>query len=243
MKYVALISASKGTAQFPDKLLAKLKGKPIIQHTYESVNASGLFEDIIVVTNHDAIEELIKGIGGDVIKTNKDFDNSLERLAEASLLNDGEIFVCIPGDHLRLNKPSVEKLMQLFEGNFGKDIKVASIVQKVQDANRIADISTVKVALSLRMYGLYLSRAVIPLIKNHETGFSHFEHVNIIASRKEQLMNILQQPASPLERAEQIECLRFIENGVPVKMVMASYPTINIGSMADIPAAEAFIGN
>lgn len=243
MKYVALISAPNGNLQFPDKLLATVKGKPIIQYTFESVKDSGLFDEVIVVTNSDGVETLIKSIGGDVTRTAKSFDNSLERLAEVSMLNDGELFVCIPGDHLRLNKASIEKLLQLFEGNFGKDIKVASIVNKVQDAHRIADINTVKVALSLRMYALYFSRAVVPLVKNHEPGFSHFEHVNIIASRKEPLMNLLQQPTAPLERTEQIECLRFIENGVPIKMIIEQYPTIHINNTADVTAAEAFVSH
>lgn len=242
MGYTALISAPIGGSDFPNKLLSPVKGKSLLQHTYESVKSTDLFDNIIVVTNDNSIHDLVAGFGGNVHLTTKTYDNIFERMAEAVLLSDSDIFVCIPGTHLTLQKEATEKLLQLFEGNFGKDIKVASIVKKIQDPERLNNIDTVKVALSLRMYGLYFSRAAIPAVKK-ETGFSHYEHVNVLAARKDAMLNLLQQPTSPLERAEQIDCLRFVENGVPIKLIIEKYPTVDIRTTADIAAAEAFLSN
>ncbi len=243
MKVVALISAPQGSEAFPDKLLASVNGKSVIQNTYGSVKSSGLFSDIVVVTDSEEVEAQIKAEDGNVSRTRKLFDNCIERLAEMSLLSDGDIFVCIPGDHLKLHRSAIEKLLQVFDGSFGKDIRVASIVQKIHDSSRIADPNTVKVALSLRLYGLYFSHGAIPFMKNTQLGFSHYEHINIVACRKDALLNFIQQPASPLERAEQIDCLRFVENGVPVKMVIEQYPSFNIHTAADMPAAAAFVND
>jgi hypothetical protein len=243
MSYTALISAPKGSADFPDKLLSVINGKALLQHTYESVQSSGIFDNIIVVTNDSDIQNLVIGFGGKVHMTTSAFHNTFESMAEATLLTDSDTFVCIPGAHLSLCKEAGEKLLQLFEGNFGKDIKVASIVKKIQDPERLNSLDVVKVALSLRMYGLYFSRAVIPAMKKQEPGFAHYEHINIVAVRKEVMLNLLQQPTSPLERAEQIDCLRFIENGVPIKMIIEKYPMVDIRTNDDIVAAETFLQN
>ncbi len=243
MRIVALISASQGTASFPDKLLAVANDKTIIQHTYQSVVDAGLFTDVIVVTNSDLIEEQVKALGGNAVKTVKQFDNHIESLAEAAILIDADIFVCIPGDHIKLYKPAVEKMLQYFDGVYGKDIKAASIVRKIQDESRITDANTVKVALNLRMYSLYFSRCAIPYVKKSEIGFAHYEHVNILACRKEVLLNTTQQPSSPLERAEGIDCLRLIENGVQIKMTISPYPLIDIHTEADMAGVATFINN
>lgn len=242
MRIAALISAPEGGVDFPDKLLTVVNGKAVIEHTVASVQATGLFTETVVVTNNDDIEAHLAG-KVNVVKTNKPFDNYIERLAEVAALTDVDLFVCIPGDHLRLHNATIEKLVQLFEGTTGKDIQVASIVKKIQqDTEQIkADNNTVKVVLGLRMHALYFSRYPIPYMQHNEVGFACYEHINIIACKKEAMLHFIQLPPSPLERAEQIHALRFVENGVQIKMIIAQYPYIKIKTAADIPAAEAFL--
>jgi len=243
MKVTALISAPSGSADFPDKLLLEVNGKSVIANTVDSVSQSGLFADAIVVTNDEAVEANLSDAGVKVVKVNKTFDNYIERLAEATLLADADLFVCIPGDHLSLNRNAVERLLQLFEGATGKDVQVASIVQKIQDSALKDDKNIVKVALGLRLHALYMSRYPIPYMQHEEAGFACYEHINVIACRKDAMLRFLQWPASPLERAEQIHALRFVENGVQIKMHIAQYPYFKIRSAADAQAAAAFINN
>lgn len=243
MKVTALISAPAGSTDFPDKLLLEVNGKSVIANTVDSVVQSGLFADAIVVTNDAAVETNLSDSGVHVVKVNKAFDNYIERLAEATLLADADLFVCISGDHLSLNRNAVERLLQLFEGATGKDVQVASIVQKIQDGTLKDDKNTVKVALGLRLHALYMSRYPIPYMQHDEAGFACYEHINIIACRKDAMLRFIQWPASPLERAEQIHALRFVENGVQIKMHIAQYPYFKIRSAADAQAAATFINN
>jgi 3-deoxy-manno-octulosonate cytidylyltransferase (CMP-KDO synthetase) len=242
MRIAALISAPKGGADFPDKLLSIVNGKSVIEHTIASADATGIFTDIVVVTNDDDIEAKL-GEAVKVVKTKKSFENYIERLAEVSVLTDADMFVCIPADHLRVHTATLEKLLQLFEGAAGKDVQVASVVQKIQkDAEQVkADKNTVKVVLGLRMHALYFSRYAIPYMQHDEAGFACYEHINIMACKKDAMFNFIQWPPSPLERAEQIHALRFVENGVQIKMLIAQYPYIKMKTAADLPAAEAFL--
>lgn len=243
MKVAALISAPAGNTDFSGKLLLEVNGKSVIANTVDSVKQSGLFADVIVVTNDAAVETNLSDVGVQVVKVNKAFDNYIERLAEASLVADADMFVCIPGDHLLLNKLAVERLLQLFEGVTGKDVQVASIVQKIQNDTLKEDRNTVKVVLGLRMHALYMSRYPIPYMQHDEAGFACYEHINIVACRKDAMLRFLQWPPSPLERAEQIHALRFVENGVQIKMHIAQYPYFKIRSEADVAGATAFINN
>ena len=152
MKVAALISAPVGSPDFAGKLLLEVNGKSVIANTVDSVKQSGLFADVLVVTNDAAVETNLSDARVQVIKVNKSFDNYIERLAEASLMADADMFVCIPGDHLLLNNLAVERLLQLFEGAIGKDVQVASIVQKIQNDTLKEDRHTVKVSLGLLIH-------------------------------------------------------------------------------------------
>lgn len=244
MRIAAIVSAPQSGADFPDKLLLQINGKSVINHTIDSAKEVGLFTELIIATNDDRIETHFAGSDEvKVVKTEKSFENYIERSAEVAVTIDADLFVCIPGDHILLHKNPVEKLLQLFEGAHGKDIQVASIVQKIQqDADVVKeDRNTVKVVLGLRMNALYFSRYPIPYMQHDETGFACYEHINIIACKKDALFNFLQWPSSPLERAEQIHALRFVENGVQIKMMIAQYPYIKMRSAADIDSVVTFL--
>lgn len=241
MKAVALIPARYDSVRFPGKLLKTINGKTVIARTYMSALATGLFDEVVIVTDSDKIREEIEALGGKVVMSEGKHETGTDRIAEAVAQLDGDVFVNVQGDEPFVQKEPLKKLLDVFEGAVGAKIQVASLVQKIKDPAHIIDPNFVKVVLDMRMFAMYFSRSPIPFIRDEQHGFSHYHHIGVYAFRKMPLMEFAQWPQSPMERAEKIECLRFLENSVPMKMVITSYMGVQIDVPEDIERAEAYI--
>jgi 3-deoxy-manno-octulosonate cytidylyltransferase (CMP-KDO synthetase) len=241
MKSVALIPARLGATRFPEKLLANIKGKTVIWRTYESAKNTGLFDDVIVVADSERIIEEITKHGGKAIMSKGVFETGTDRIAEAAIGIEADIIVNVQGDEPFVQREPLEKLLRVFDGELGKNIQVASMVQKLKDPVLVADPNYVKVALDLRQNALFFSRSVIPYHRNTAFQISYYEHIGVYAFRKKALRNFTEWPMAPLETAEKIECLRFIENGVPIRMIITQYMGVEIDMPEDIQRAEAYM--
>ncbi len=241
MRSIALIPARLNASRFPQKLLAQIKGKTVIRRTYESTVNTGLFDEVIVVTDSDEIEQEITKYGGRVVRSTREYESGTDRIAEAVKDIEADVFVNVQGDEPFVQRGPLEKLLQVFDGKVGENIHVASLVQKLQDPDSINDPNYVKVVLDLREFAMYFSRCPIPYRRDKDWNISHYEHIGVYAFRKQALMKFTQLPMSTLERAEKIECLRFLENGIAIKMVIAQYMGVEIDMPEDIAKAEAYL--
>lgn len=241
MRAIALIPARLGATRFPEKLLADIKGKTVIRRTYESTVRTGLFSDVIVVTDSDKIKEEIEQHGGKAMKSKGNYDSGTDRIAEIAEELDADIFVNVQGDEPFVQKEPLAKLLQVFDVLPGDHVHVASIVQKITEPAYIQDPNYVKVVLDMRQNALFFSRSPIPCLRDKDFNIFYYEHIGVYAFTKQALFDFTQWPLSPLERAEKIECLRFLEHGVPIKMVITPYMGIEIDMPEDIAKAEAFM--
>jgi 3-deoxy-D-manno-octulosonate cytidylyltransferase len=241
MRSVALIPARLNASRFPEKLLKPIKGKSVISRTYESALNTGLFEEVVVVSDSDRIIEEIKSHGGKAVKSKGQYESGTDRIGEIATDMDADVFVNVQGDEPFVQKGPLQKLLQVFEGEPGKNIQVASLVQKLKDPELIADPNYVKVVLDMRMNAMYFSRSMVPYWRNKDFPINYYEHIGVYAFRKKALMNFMEWPMTPLETAEKIECLRFLENGVPIKMVLTQYMGVEIDVPEDITRAEAYM--
>lgn len=240
MKAVALIPARLGATRFPAKLLAPLKGKSVILRTYESAKATGLFSDVVVVTDSDLIWEEIIQAGGKAVKSKREYESGTDRIAEVAADMDADVFVNVQGDEPFVQQEPIAQLLQVFKAGDGKDVQVASLVQELHEEQFISDPNYVKVALDLKQNAIFFSRSVIPYPRNKAKA-TYYEHIGVYAFRKQALMDFTCWPMTPLEEAEKIECLRFLEHGVPMRMVVTNYMGIEIDTPEDIVRAEAFM--
>ncbi|RYD56484.1 MAG: 3-deoxy-manno-octulosonate cytidylyltransferase [Sphingobacteriales bacterium] len=241
MRAIAMIPARLGATRFPEKLLANIKGKTVIRRTLESTLNTGLFDEVIVVTDSEQIKQEVEQYGGQAVMSKGQYESGTDRIAEIAEDIDADIFVNVQGDEPFVQKAPLEKLLKVFADETGKNIQVASIVQKLKDEELAHDPNFVKVALDLRQNAMYFSRSAIPYLRNRDLGITYYEHIGVYAFRKQALLNFTKWPQSPLEMAEKIECLRFLENGVPIKMVISSYMGVEIDMPEDIQRAEAFM--
>lgn len=238
MKVIALIPARLGATRFPSKLLAPIKGKSVIHRTYESAVNTGLFDEVIVVTDSDEImDEIIKN-GGQAVKSKGNYESGTDRIAEIAEHMEADVFVNVQGDEPFVQKQPLEQLLNLFTGSDGDNVHVASLVQRLTNPALIQDHNYVKVALALNNDALFFSRSVLPYPRNKEIDIPYYEHIGVYAFRKQALMSFTNWPMTPLEAAEKVECLRFLEHGIPMRMAITQYMGVEIDTPEDIIRAE-----
>lgn len=215
-----------------------LGGKSVIRHTYENTVATGLFDEVIVVTDSDIIYTEITAAGGKAVMSQHEHESGSDRIAEAAAEMDVDIIVNVQGDTPFVKKEPLEKLLKQFDD---PAVQVASMMQVLTDRNDIMDPNFVKVAVDKNMNSLFFSRAVIPYPRDKEFPTTYYEHIGVYAFRKQALMNFTQWPMTPLESAEKVECLRYLENGIPLRMIVVDYMGVEIDTPEDLEKASRLL--
>jgi 3-deoxy-manno-octulosonate cytidylyltransferase (CMP-KDO synthetase) len=241
MKKVALIPARYAATRFPAKLMQMLGNKTVIRHTYDNTTATNLFDEVIVATDSSIIYNEIVSNGGKAVMSKKQHESGSDRIAEAVADIDVDIVVNVQGDEPFVQKEPLEKLLNVFEGEVGKSVQVASLMQVLKGQKFIEDANYVKVVVDRNMNAIFFSRSVIPFPRNTEAAITYYEHIGVYAFRKEALLNFTNWPITPLENAEKIECLRYLEYGIPIKMVVTEYMGVEIDTPEDLKRAAGLL--
>lgn len=239
-----MIPARYAASRFPGKLMQKLGGKTVIRQTYERTVATKLFDDVIVATDSPVIlDEIIKN-GGKAILTVNPHESGTDRISEACEkldIDDHDLIVNVQGDEPFVHIEPLKLILDLFEGPEGKDVRVASLIQVLENEKQISDPNFVKVVVDKNNNALLFSRSVIPYPRNKSLPIVYYEHIGVYGFRKEALMQFSSLKMTPLEAAEKIECLRFLENGIPIKMAVTSYMGVEIDTPEDLANAERIL--
>lgn len=236
-----MIPARYAASRFPAKLMQVLGNKSIIRHTYDNTFATALFNEVIVVTDSEIIYNEIVQHGGKAIMSIQQHESGSDRIAEAVADMDADIVVNVQGDEPFVKREPLEKLLQVFEGEEGKKIQVASLMQVLKDTALINDPNYVKVAVDKNMNALMFSRNAIPYHRDKQITPVYYEHIGVYAFRKQALLNFTNWPMTPLEIAEKIECLRYLENGMTLKMVVTKYMGVEIDTPEDLVRAAKLL--
>ena len=233
-----MIPARYAATRFPAKLMQQLGNKSVIRHTYDNTMATGLFNDVVVVTDSDIIFKEITSHGGKAVMSKKNHESGSDRIAEAAADMDVDIIVNVQGDEPFVQKDPLEKLLAVFAD---EKVQVASLMQELKDAASIEDPNYVKVAVDRNMNSLFFSRSVIPYPRDKNIAIPYYEHIGVYAFRKHALIHFTNWPMTPLEAAEKIECLRYLEFGVPLKMVLTQYMGVEIDTPEDLIKAAKLL--
>ena len=236
-----MIPARYAATRFPAKLMQMLGTKTVIRHTYDNTLATGLFDEVMVVTDSDVIYQEIIQHGGNAKMSLKAHESGSDRIAEAVMDIETDIVVNVQGDEPFVKKEPLKKLLQVFNETSGQHIQVASLMQLIHDEENIADPNYVKVAVDINMNALMFSRSVIPYHRDKNIKPSYYEHIGVYAFRKQALISFTNWLPTPLEAAEKIECLRYLEHGIPLKMVIADYMGIEIDTPSDLEKAALLL--
>jgi 3-deoxy-manno-octulosonate cytidylyltransferase (CMP-KDO synthetase) len=237
-KIGAFIPARYAATRFPAKLMQMLGDKTVIRHTYDNTKATGLFDEVYVVTDSDLIFNEIISNGGKAIMSKKAHESGSDRIAEAIENLDIDIVVNVQGDEPFVKRAPLESVLSCFED---PTVEVASLMQVLSNPASIEDPNYVKVAVDKNWNALFFSRSVIPYPRSTEPAITYYEHVGVYAFKKQALIDFTNWPMSPLEAAEKIECLRYLENGVSIKMAVTNYMGVEIDTPEDLIKAAALL--
>lgn len=237
-KIGAFIPARYAATRFPAKLMQPLGDKTVIRHTYDNTKATGLFDEVYVVTDSEIIFNEIVTNGGKAIMSKRSHESGSDRIAEAIQDLAIDIVVNVQGDEPFVKREPLEQVLACFED---PKVQVASLMQVLTNKESIADPNYVKVAVDKNFNALFFSRSVIPYPRDTTVAINYYEHVGVYAFKKQALLDFTNWPMSPLEAAEKIECLRYLENGVSIKMAVTNYMGVEIDTPEDLIKAATLL--
>lgn len=242
MKIIAMIPARFEASRFPGKLMKDLAGKTVILRTYEATRNADLFDEVYVVTDSEIIFDEIISNGGKAIKSKMEHESGSDRIAEAIENMEVDIVVNVQGDEPFTKKEPLIKLLEVFKEDSKNEIDIASLMLKMEDKAEINNPNNVKVVTDERNFAMYFSRAAIPYPRE-ESQAVYFKHIGIYAFRKEALLKFTKLPMNRLEATEKLENLRFLANGLKVKMVKTDQMAIGIDTPEDLEKANILFKN
>lgn len=237
MKVIALIPARMGATRFPAKLVADLCGKPLIARTYLSTIATGVFDDVMVVTDHEDIAAIIEAEGGKVFISQQEHQSGSDRIAEAVRDMQVDVVVNVQGDEPFQDRQSLQDLVQVFSDD---QVEVASMMSPIADVAQVENPNVVKVVVDKQDFALYFSRSPLPYRRDLEVVVPVYKHIGIYAYRKKTLLKFTQLDKSLLEKVEMLEQLRLLENGIRIKMIESQHQAVAVDTEQDLEQAVAY---
>lgn len=239
MKIISMIPARYSATRFPGKLMQDLEGKTVILRTYEATVATGLFDDVFVVTDSDIIFKEIVANGGKAIMSIKEHECGSDRIAEAvEFMDDVDIVVNVQGDEPFTEVTSLKKLIDVFENDDNNEIDLASLMVNITDKDEIKNPNTVKVITDSNNFALYFSRSPIPFPRDKTVSTKYYKHKGVYAFRRAALLDFYRLPMLELEASEKIECIRYLEYSKKIKMVETDVQGVEIDTPEDLERAK-----
>jgi 3-deoxy-manno-octulosonate cytidylyltransferase (CMP-KDO synthetase) len=220
-------------------MILDLCGLPVILRTYEAVKATGLFDEVIVVTDSKKIATLTEGHGALTILSQKDHETGSDRIAEAAESIQADIIINVQGDEPFIESESLRALIDCFREDHQQLIDLASLMVAITDQTAINNPNVVKVVTDLTGKALYFSRSAIPFHRDPGPGARCYKHKGVYAFRRSALLAFPKLIMGPLERAEKIEAIRYLEHGKRLQMIETSVDAPGIDTRADLEDAIA----
>ena len=239
MKVIALIPARFASTRLPGKLMLDLNGKTVIRRTYEAVKATGLFADTYVVTDNNVIFDEVRSFGGNVVMSGTEFECGTDRIASVlPLVGAADVYINVQGDEPFTQKGPLEQLIGVFEADTRQEVGVCTLRQQISDPDMIDNPNVVKVITREDDTAVYFSRSRVPYNRDGSEVVRYYKHIGIYAFRARALREFAALLPGKLEQAEKLENLRFIENGIAVKVVLTDYVNIGIDTAEDLERAR-----
>ena len=248
LKFIAIIPARYASTRFPGKPLAMLGGRTVIQRVYDQVKKA--LDNVIVATDDERIYSHVHAFGGKAVMTGSHHRSGTDRCWEAYSLNGGneDIVINVQGDEPFIQPEQIATIMQCF----GDDtIDIATLVKPFPssgDVSALENPNAAKVVIDADMNALYFSRSIIPYMRGIDKALwpsqhQYYTHLGMYAYRASVLAEITRLPQSPLELAESLEQLRWLENGYTIKAGITTTATIGIDTPEDLARAEEYLRN
>jgi 3-deoxy-manno-octulosonate cytidylyltransferase (CMP-KDO synthetase) len=237
-KVLVVIPARYASVRFPGKPLAEIAGKPMIQHVVERVKEAERQPRVVVATEDDRIIEAVKAFGAEAIRTRGDHKTGTDRVAEVATHIQADIYINVQGDEPLIDPGTVDGVIEVMAEDDG--IQLATPCAAITRQQDIMDPNVVKAVLDFDGNALYFSRAPIPWVRDTgaKVAARHTKHIGLYGYRREALLEFPTLPPGELERVEQLEQLRWLENGFKIRVVESDYDAIAVDVPGDVEKVE-----
>ena len=238
---VVVIPARYGSSRLPGKPLVSLGGKPMIQRVYERARLARRVNRVIVATDDDRIVTAVQKFGGEARMTRPDHRTGTERVAEVAAHESGDVFVNVQGDEPLLDPVAVDTALGPVLAE--PQVAIATVATPIKTPGDIMDPNICKVVLDFDENALYFSRAPIPWVRDTagDVQARHLKHLGLYVFRRDALLEYPTLPQGALERIEQLEQLRWLENGWKIRVAEVEHDAISVDVPEDVARVEKLL--
>lgn len=225
MKCIGIIPARFESTRFPGKTLIDIDGKSMIQHVYDNAKLAVSLDTVVVATDDQRIFDHVKSFGGEVLMTDKAHQTGTDRCGEvietlSKSENNFDVVINIQGDEPFLDSAQIESLINCFKKN--SKTQIATLVKKIEQSDELFNPNVVKAVIDINNDAIYFSRSPIPFVRDAEQNHwlkksNYLKHIGIYGYRSSVLMQLIKLEKTALEKSENLEQLRWIENGYIIK--------------------------
>lgn len=237
----AVIPARYAAARFPGKPLVSLAGKTMIQRVWERVRQATRIAKVVIATDDERILSAVKAFGGEAILTRPNHPSGTSRIAEVAASSNADIYINVQGDEPLIAPEAVDALAECIASD--DSIALATLAVALKNPADIMDPNICKVVLDFNGDALYFSRAPIPWVRDSagKVHAQHWKHLGLYAYRRAALLEYETLPPGELERLEQLEQLRWLENGYKIRVAETSHDSVSVDVPEDVPRVEKLI--
>lgn len=238
---IVVIPARYGSTRLPGKPLVPLAGTPMIQRVYDRAKAAQRVHRVIVATDDDRIIQAVQSFGGEARMTRSDHRTGTERVAEVAAHESGDIFVNVQGDEPLLDPRAVDTAVEALLED--PQASVATVATPIKTPADIMDPNVCKVVLDFDENALYFSRAPVPWVRDTHSKIQvrHWKHLGLYVFRRDALLEYPTLPQGELERIEQLEQLRWLENGWKIKVAEVEHDAVSVDVPEDVARVEKLL--
>lgn len=240
MKIVAVIPARYASTRFPGKPLADIQGKPMIWWVYNSIKKSKRIDEVYVATDDKRIEDECKKYNMNVVMTRNDIRTSTERLYEVALDVKADLYICVNGDEPLIDYKMVEQIIP--NGEIQDELFVSNLMTKIKKPSEVIDFTNIKVVTDKYQNALFFSRSPIPYPKS-SLNYDFYKHVGVLIYNFKALEFFATTDRGGLEAIEDINEIRFLENGIKLKMVEVEAETLSVDTPKDLDKVREMMRN
>lgn len=244
-KIIGIIPARYASTRFPGKPLVDIGGKSMIQRVYEQSSKSKLLADVVVATDDEKIKEHVLSFGGKVVMTGSHHQSGTDRCFEAieKFAANTDVVINIQGDEPFIQPEQIDIAAKCFEN---PEVKIATLAKKLNSNTDLFNPNVPKVIIDKNGFAVYFSRHAIPYLRGKDQSqweklHTYYKHIGLYAYRKDTLSEITRLQQSPLELAESLEQLRWVENGYKIKVETTDYESVAIDAPEDLKKLENFL--
>ena len=217
----------------------------MIQHTYQSAKKSKLLDKVIIAVDDDKVYRVVKDFGAEVYMTPKNCTSGSDRIAlVAQQIQDAAIIVNIQGDEPFIKGKMIDQAIEPLL--FDKKVSVSTLARRITNVEEMKSPSVVKVVFDYNNFALYFSRSPIPFVRDAKSNLEKiqsaeiYKHIGLYVYRRDALLKFTNLKPTDLEQIEKLEQLRFLENGMRVKIVYTEYDSLSVDTPKDLELARRF---